>query len=664
MTEFQLSKPFWPARGWWLALLLILIVAGGLRYTGYNFSLPYLDHVDEPVYNIAGRMMIDFGSAKPMGMHGYPPGIVTLNYVLLRLFHNPPEPPGVVIVYVRLISITFSLGVVMLIALLGYRVATPLAGLLAAGMWTLTPVIVDHSRFATADNFVTFFALLALFLMLSGTQYNRNPWTTYAVVASMFAIVFKYQAVFFLPLIVAGPLWRLRDSYRDKTQARAILKNLAVNLFWLALFFLWLVLIFPVTEANKAPDWSASEDRLTIPDWSIVRINVQRLVDPLRDDLLWTLGGAGLLLLLWPRFRRRSDLFGLGVLLAGAGLWCVGVSFFGAQFFRQFISVGALAVILVGVGLAGWAVALEALIKRLDGQGKIHQRARLSAAVVGLLVLIGFVPQIKASLDNVHNHTLHDRRNDLARYMDYSLAPGPYISPEENHKTFNGPWGGYNGQHEFPLAEMAFLDERPLADWQAEGVRYAIMPHWLVEAMSATPQGQEEYLDHMLKLKTYPPSDQYRGPDMIVFRLEPIQHPVERPALGPIRLVGYDIDQTELAPGETITFSLYWQAETGTAVDYVVYNHLALPDSRDIVAQIDGPPYVDTRRGTSDWTDPGEVMVSQPFTLAVGADVTPGAYRLITGFYRRDTFERLITPDGADFVLVTNIQVIERSLEQ
>jgi hypothetical protein len=110
-------------------------------------------------------------------------------------------------------------------------------------------------------------------------------------------------------------------------------------------------------------------------------------------------------------------------------------------------------------------------------------------------------------------------------------------------------------------------------------------------------------------------------------------------------------------PGESINFVLYWQASAATDADYIVYNHLTAPDSREIVAQIDGPPYVDTRRTTRDWTDPDEVLVSQLFMLSVGVDVPPGDYRLITGFYRRDTFERLRTPDGTDYVLVADVRV-------
>jgi len=61
---------------------------------------------------------------------------------------------------------------------------------------------------------------------------------------------------------------------------------------------------------------------------------------------------------------------------------------------------------------------------------------------------------------------------------------------------------------------------------------------------------------------------------------------------------------------------------------------------------------------TRTWNNPGETLVSHPFTLTVRADVPPEQYRLITGFYRRDTWERLTAPNGDDLQLVTTVTVI------
>jgi hypothetical protein len=233
--------------------------------------------------------------------------------------------------------------------------------------------------------------------------------------------------------------------------------------------------------------------------------------------------------------------------------------------------------------------------------------------------------------------------------------PGAYISDRDNHKTFNWSWGGYPGEHEFPYAARATVTDRPLEEWRADGVTYAIVAYHDYERLMRTATGQE-VLDHMLLLKSYPPSEDFRGPSMVVFRLTPIEHAADG-ALGPVELVGYDIDRTAVAPGESITFTLYWQAAAALEAEYVVYNHLVPLDSREIAGQIDGPPLVTANRPTTEWDDPDEVLVSRPFTLAIDPAVPPGEYRLVTGFYRRDTGERLQAPSGDDFLVVTEIRV-------
>lgn len=649
------TKEFWPARGWWLALLAILVCASALRFTGYNFSLPYVDHVDEPAYNLAGRMIIDFGSAKPIGMHGYPPGIVTLNYILLRWFHDSADPPAVMLGWLRLLSILFSVGTVLIVGLLGYRVATPLAGLLAAGLWTFTPLVVEHSRYATADNFVTFFTLLGVFAALSGALYDRDKWVTGSVVAMIFAIMFKYQAMFVLPLVFAVPLVRLLDR-RDGARTRRILRNGANNVAILGVFFFWLIVIFPALEATASPDWSAPTERLGLPTLDVLRENVDATLTPLWHRVIWPVGLLGLGILFHPKFRRQVSLLGLVVALIAAVMWIFGVSLYGYQYFRQFISAGALLTILCSAGLSGWGVALAHVIRWPSrAAASLNRRAWLSAAALCALMIALSWPNIEASVANAREHTLPDRRNDLAVYMDTSLPPGPYISDADNHKTFNRDWGGYAGENVFPYAATALVTDRPIDEWREQGVEYAIVPYYAYVDMQRSAEGRA-YLDEMLLLKTYPPSSEYRGPAMAVFRLYPMQHRDETEA-GPVDLIGYDIDRTEVAPGGTLTFTLYWQADAAPSAEYAIYNHLTPLDSREMVAQVDGPPLLDLRRTTASWDDPGETIISRPFTLTVGEDVPPGEYRLITGFYRLGTWERVVNADGEDFQLMTLIDV-------
>ena len=258
------TAPFWPPRNWWLALLVILVLAGALRFPGYGFSLPYIDQPDEVFFALSGRMIIDFGSAKPIGHHHYPPGIISIYYVVTRLFHDPSLPPASVIWIVRLIAITTSLGVISLLGLFGYHALGRTAGLLGAALWSITPLFVNNSRWGTAEIFVAFFSILALYFSAVGTLHRRKNWTTYATYALMLAILFKYHCVFLAPVVLFMPLWG------EGVSRRRVLANTGR----FALFSAWLLLLTPVLDAYLATE------TLTNTNW-IPHVQIREFPNPL-----------------------------------------------------------------------------------------------------------------------------------------------------------------------------------------------------------------------------------------------------------------------------------------------------------------------------------------------------------------------------------------------
>lgn len=145
---------------------------------------------------------------------------------------------------------------------------------------------------------------------------------------------------------------------------------------------------------------------------------------------------------------------------------------------------------------------------------------------------------------------------------------------------------------------------------------------------------------------------------MVVLALRtPTQlQPAGESQLGSIRLLGHDLDLGAARPGATLSFRLYWQADAPTDGDYVVFNHLLDADGV-LVAQVDGPPLPDTRRGTSAWDDPQETLISREFRLQLPEDLAAGEYRLVTGWYRRDTGQRLLAPDGSDHLTLVTLSL-------
>ena len=144
---------------------------------------------------------------------------------------------------------------------------------------------------------------------------------------------------------------------------------------------------------------------------------------------------------------------------------------------------------------------------------------------------------------------------------------------------------------------------------------------------------------------------------MVVLRLYPMQYQTDQ-LLGPVRLVGYDINSTELQAGEDIVLRHYWRADHPTSTAHHVYNHL-LDAASEIVSQTDYVPLWDSRRDTTSWDDPDEIMLGRNFTLNLPTDLPPGAYQLISGFYDPLTWQRLSSLEGADYLSITEITVTQ-----
>ena len=93
------------------------------------------------------------------------------------------------------------------------------------------------------------------------------------------------------------------------------------------------------------------------------------------------------------------------------------------------------------------------------------------------------------------------------------------------------------------------------------------------------------------------------------------------------QLRGADLSTAELAPGDTVALTLYWQVETQPDRAYTVFVHL-LDSTGETVTQVDRWP----ANSPSDTWAAGQVMVDE-YALVLPADVHPGSYRLRIGLY-------------------------------
>ncbi|MCJ7668871.1 MAG: glycosyltransferase family 39 protein [Anaerolineae bacterium] len=123
---------------------------------------------------------------------------------------------------------------------------------------------------------------------------------------------------------------------------------------------------------------------------------------------------------------------------------------------------------------------------------------------------------------------------------------------------------------------------------------------------------------------------------------------------GWVRLVGYDTDATgsmagdgevilSAAPGEVMSFTLYWQALAYMERDYTVFLHL-IDESGKIWGQTDSQP-CGGFYPTSIW-DEGEVVLDEHL-LTIPPQTPEGEYTVIGGMYLLATGERLPLLDEA-----------------
>lgn len=129
-----------------------------------------------------------------------------------------------------------------------------------------------------------------------------------------------------------------------------------------------------------------------------------------------------------------------------------------------------------------------------------------------------------------------------------------------------------------------------------------------------------------------------------------IEHPLEATFGGVARLLGYRLEAPPRITSETtLTLTLYWQALTdGTPeTEYKVFTHILNPEGR-LVGQHDGVP-VDGTRPFSSW-QAGEYLIDvHPMQFIVPYE---GVIHIQVGLYDPVTFERILTADGRDAVVL------------
>jgi hypothetical protein len=117
----------------------------------------------------------------------------------------------------------------------------------------------------------------------------------------------------------------------------------------------------------------------------------------------------------------------------------------------------------------------------------------------------------------------------------------------------------------------------------------------------------------------------------------PITHPLDVQLGDDVVLLGYDLQEDRVAPGDTLYLTLHWQALDRPDRPYTVFVHL-VGSGGQMAGQQDRMP-VDGTLPTTCWV-PGEI-VSDSYDVVVASGVSPGVYDLLAGMYTQPDLERL-----------------------
>lgn len=131
----------------------------------------------------------------------------------------------------------------------------------------------------------------------------------------------------------------------------------------------------------------------------------------------------------------------------------------------------------------------------------------------------------------------------------------------------------------------------------------------------------------------------------------PIQHVRRADFAGGVRLLGFSLGDTQVAAGERLSFSLFWQVLADQTSPYVVFAQLQDADNRPAALSETPPAYPADR-----WR--AGMLLRDPRHIPLPPELPAGEYRLIVGLLRPDRTR--VIADSADQVVLTRVSTTQR----
>jgi hypothetical protein len=112
------------------------------------------------------------------------------------------------------------------------------------------------------------------------------------------------------------------------------------------------------------------------------------------------------------------------------------------------------------------------------------------------------------------------------------------------------------------------------------------------------------------------------------FAIPSITQPVDANFAGYVSLLGYDLPQAQVQPGDVLPVTLYWQARRTIGANLIIFNTLIGPDGQQWGGQ---ERLAQDVYSTFFWA--ADEVVTDAYAIPVDPDAPPGNYYLLLGLY-------------------------------
>lgn len=199
-----------------LSIIVILIFAAILRYSGYNWDGLHTIHPDERAIGFAVEKINFFKTIDPK-FYAYgtlPIYLIKILSIILSVVDPIWNSYSFYVLSGRLISATAGIASIFIVYLIGKRLYSNTVGIFSSLFLTLTVSQIQDCHFATVDILLSFFITLTIYLLIDIFESKANI-KRYFLVSGVIGLALAVK-ITALPLLVVFFISHVASLYRKK----------------------------------------------------------------------------------------------------------------------------------------------------------------------------------------------------------------------------------------------------------------------------------------------------------------------------------------------------------------------------------------------------------------------------------------------------------------